>query len=65
MAITLKGATADLYGLSTDEKPATAEVNTLFHELDTNDTYYFDNDSWSKVGNLAAVESAGSGGEES
>lgn len=50
MAITLKGATPILQGWSTDEKPETAEINQLFEELDTNDTYYFDGETWAKVG---------------
>lgn len=50
MAITLKGANAILQGLSTDDKPETAEINQLFEELDTGDTYYFDGETWAKVG---------------
>lgn len=38
-------------GLSTDDKPTEGVgVNSLFWELDTNDTYYFDGETWSKVG---------------
>lgn len=49
--ITLKGANADYVGLSTDEKPTTnVSVNSLFLELDTGDFYYYDGDSWEKVG---------------
>lgn len=50
MAITLKGASAELVGVSTDTKPAEAEQNQIFHELDTNDFYFFDGENWSKVG---------------
>lgn len=48
--ITLKGANADYMGLSTDTKPTNVSVNSLFLELDTGDFYYFDGDSWEKVG---------------
>ena len=38
-------------GLSTDNKPTENVVlNALFLELDTGDFYYFDGDSWEKVG---------------
>lgn len=37
-------------GLSTDEKPTNAGVNSLFLELDTGDFYYFDGSDWQKVG---------------
>ena len=37
-------------GLSTDDKPTDCAVNSLFWELDTNDTYYFDGENWTKVG---------------
>ena len=41
----------ELEGLSTDTKPKeNIGVNSKFYELDTNDTYYFDGDDWSKVG---------------
>ena len=36
--------------LSTDSKPTEAEVNSLLLELDTGDFYYFNGDSWIKVG---------------
>lgn len=49
MAVTLQGASPILVGLSTDDKPDGA-VNQLFHELDTNDYYYFDGEAWAKVG---------------
>ena len=48
--ITVKGNSASLVGLSTDEKPVDADVNTIFFELDTSDSYYFDGENWSKVG---------------
>ncbi len=50
MAVTLKGDCANYLGLSTDDKPTDAAENALFQELDTNDTYYFSNESWHKVG---------------
>lgn len=37
-------------GLSTDEKPAGAAVNALFLELDTGDFYYYNGETWAKVG---------------
>lgn len=56
MPITLKGASAELVGVSTDTKPVEAEQNQIFHELDTNDFYYFDGETWSKVGGEANAE---------
>ena len=54
MAITLKGATAELYGVKDDTKPTKGvAVNTIFHELDTNDSYYFDGTAWQKIGGAA------------
>ena len=50
MAITLRGESAELVGLSSDNKPNDVAVNTIFHELDTDDYYYFTGDSWEKVG---------------
>lgn len=50
MAVTLKGASPELYGLSTDDKPTDAQLNTIFHELDTKDDYYFTGETWAKVG---------------
>lgn len=55
MAVTLKGASAELLGSSTDDKPTDVPVNTLFTELDTNTVYYFDGEEWQTVG-------SGSGG---
>lgn len=40
----------EYWGLSTDEKPATAENLSLYHEVDTGDTYYFSDGSWAKAG---------------
>lgn len=37
-------------GLSTDDKPTNAGVNSLFLELDTGDFYYFDGEEWAKIG---------------
>lgn len=49
--ITLNGHTANYLGLSGDSKPATAEPNAMFLELDTGDFYYYDaTDGWLKVG---------------
>lgn len=54
MAITLKGATAELIGVNDDVKPTEGvAVNTIFHELDTNDKYYFDGTAWQKIGGAA------------
>lgn len=39
----------EYWGLSTDEKPATAENLSIYHEVDTGDTYYFYDGSWTKV----------------
>ena len=55
MAITNKLANAtnyvELEGTSQDTKPLeNIGVNSKFHELDTNDVYYFDGEDWSKVG---------------
>lgn len=50
MAVTLKGANPIYLGLSTDDKPTDVPVNTLFEELDTNDTYYYSGEAWVKVG---------------
>lgn len=50
MSVTLNGATANYMGLSTDTKPSNADINSLFLELDTGDFYYYDGDSWEKVG---------------
>lgn len=45
-----QGGEHDFKGLSTDTKPTTCAVNSLFFELDTGDFYYFDGTSWAKVG---------------
>jgi hypothetical protein len=37
-------------GLSTDTKPESCGVNSLFFELDTGDFYYFTGVEWLKVG---------------
>lgn len=51
MAITLEGASATLEGLSKDTKPTTGiEINTKFHELDTDKTYYFTGETWAEIG---------------
>ena len=51
--ITNNGSTADLCGLSTDEKPTDAAVNTKFLELDTGKFYYFDGTDWLEIGGAA------------
>ena len=41
----------ELEGKSTDSKPTEGVgVNSKFYELNTGDTYYFDGETWSKVG---------------
>lgn len=52
MAIILRGANPELEGLSTDTKPTDAGINTIFHELDTDDFYYFTGEAWAKVGGV-------------
>ena len=37
-------------GLSTDTKPTSCAVNSLFLELDTGDFYYYDGEEWAKIG---------------
>lgn len=54
MAVTVN-ATTDYRGKSTDTKPADADINALFLEVDTQDFYYFDTDNdWHKVGSSAS-----------
>lgn len=48
--VTLKGSSANFLGLSTDDKPMDAAVNSIFTELDTNTDYYFTGETWEKVG---------------
>lgn len=44
----------ELEGTSEDTKPEEGiGVNSKFHELDTNDTYYWDGSAWQKVGGAA------------
>ena len=55
MAITNKlsrdSSYVELEGVSTDTKPTEGiGVNSKFYELNTGDTYYFDGETWSKVG---------------
>lgn len=47
--VTLKGYTANMLGVSTDQKPTDAEVNTIFRELNTNKYYYFDGTTWNEI----------------
>ena len=50
MAVTQKGYTANILGLSTDTKPTTdIDVNKIFWELDTNKYYYFDGSDWNQM----------------
>lgn len=37
-------------GLSTDAKPTSCAVNSIFLELDTGNFYYFDGEEWKKIG---------------
>lgn len=55
--VTLKGAGASYVGLSTDDKPEDVPVNSIFTELDTNDSYYYTGESWGKVGGDSNAES--------
>lgn len=55
--VTLKGYTANMLGLSTDQKPTDVDVNTIIRELDTNKYYYFDGTNWNQIPN-----SGGGGG---
>jgi hypothetical protein len=50
MAVTLNGAQPNYVGVSTDNKPAEAEKNSIFLELDTGNFYYFDGTAWQKLG---------------
>lgn len=50
MAVTLNGAQPNYVGVSTDSKPAEAEKNSIFLELDTGNFYYFDGTAWQKLG---------------
>ena len=48
--VTNKGASANLEGKSTDVKPTTGvDVNTKFHELDTDKWYYFTGETWAEI----------------
>lgn len=48
--ITLAGQSPDLYCVSTDDKPETAPVNQIMHELDTDKRYYFTGETWAEIG---------------
>lgn len=54
--ITLKGAGATYVGTSRDDKPTDVDVNTIFEELDTGDSYYYTGDTWAKVGGEGAAD---------
>ena len=44
----------ELEGTSQDDKPEEGiGVNSKFHELDTDDTYYWTGEAWAKVGGEA------------
>lgn len=47
--VTLNGASASYLCLSTDSKPADADVNALLVELDTGKIYYFTGEAWTEV----------------
>ena len=46
-------------GLSTDDKPTDAGMNSLFLELDTSDVYYWDGTGWLKVGGDSGSDDSG------
>ena len=48
--VTLKGSAPEFFGVSTDEKPTDAPVNSIFTELDTANKYYFDGETWAAIG---------------
>lgn len=54
--VTLKGSNATYVGTSQDDKPDDAEVNTIFEELDTGDSYYYTGEAWAKVGGEGAAD---------
>lgn len=60
--VTLEGANATYTGESTDTKPADAFPNTLFKELDTGDTYYYNGTAWAKVGGTVEAKADTKGG---
>ena len=47
--VTLKGYTANMLGVSTDQKPTDADINTIFRELNTNKYFYFDGTTWNEI----------------
>lgn len=48
--ISLNSHNAEYLGLSTDTKPECVSPNALFLELDTGYFYYFDGESWQRIG---------------
>lgn len=40
----------DYRGISTDTKPVSAPLYSLYLELDTNKFYYYDGSAWQEVG---------------
>lgn len=59
MAISLARSAENLCGLSTDDKPTSVDINTLYLELDTGDFYYFGGEAWVKVGSGSNNPAAG------
>ena len=41
---------AEILGKSTDVKPTDANINDMFIELDTGDSYYWDGLAWQVIG---------------
>jgi hypothetical protein len=41
---------AEIFGKSTDSKPTNANINDMFIELDTGDSYYWDGLAWQVIG---------------
>ena len=49
--ITIQGNTGIYTGTSTDSKPTeNVPTNTKFEELDTGDTYFYNGETWVKIG---------------
>lgn len=54
----------EIKGLSTDTKPTDVGVNSLFLELDTCEAYYFDGNTWQKIGESGDDESDDEGSSD-
>ena len=52
----LNGDYHEFVGLSGDDKPTDVAVCSTFHELDTDDKYYFDGETWAKIGSETGGE---------